>query len=272
MTEAALPDVVAAIAAGLPADHIDAWARVLDDASSPGAAVEAALIDASPGFALGAVAGRLVQAWHQTAPALPGAALALALRAAGVSCADNDSRRSTIAVSGPTSSAAPVRLTSEVATEVIRAARKSLLVVSFAAYGVPTVVAELARTLARGVTVDLVLETTLGEGGTLAGDSGAAAAFEALRGRARFWHWPQHRRPVTGRSRAALHAKLIAADRHVALLGSANLTDRALASNIEVGVVLRDPDAVRRLVRHFQGLMDAEDGPLHLLPSSGSRP
>lgn len=95
---------------------------------------------------------------------------------------------------------------------------------------------------------------------------GAAAAFDTLRGRARFWHWPQHQRPVMGRSRAALHAKLIAADRQVALLGSANLTDRALAFNIEIGVVLREPDAVRRIVGHFRGLMDAENGPLRRLP------
>ena len=51
--------------------------------------------------------------------------------------------------------------------------------------------------------------------------------------------------PTGGRSsassRAALHAKLVAADERVALLGSANLTDKALACNLELGVIIRDP-------------------------------
>jgi putative cardiolipin synthase len=61
--------------------------------------------------------------------------------------------------------------------------------------------------------------------------------------------------PAIGTSRAALHAKLVAADERVALLGSANLTDKALALNLELGVIIRDPDVVRRLVRHFRSLM-----------------
>ncbi|WP_347404745.1 phospholipase D-like domain-containing protein [Micromonospora sp. WMMD1102] len=59
-----------------------------------------------------------------------------------------------------------------------------------------------------------------------------------------------------------MHAKIIAADRRAALITSANLTDRALSSNLEVGVVLRDPEPVRRLVAHFTALMDAQSGPL----------
>jgi putative cardiolipin synthase len=269
MTGVSLPDVIAEVAEQLPEGHMSAWVGVLEDARSPDAAVEAALIDACPGFALGAVAGRLVEAWRRADQRPPGVAIALALRAAGRVCADSDEHRSTIVVRGPTSDAVPVRLTSEVAIEVIRAAKTSLLVVSFAAYGVAEVVSELAQALARGVAVDLVLETTVDEGGTLAGATGAAAAFQSLRGPVRFWQWPQQRRPVVRRSRAALHAKLIAADRDVALVGSANLTDRALASNLEIGVVLREPEAVRRIVRHFRGLMDAEDAALKRLSPVG---
>ncbi|MFF8098829.1 phospholipase D-like domain-containing protein [Streptomyces sp. NPDC016640] len=52
-----------------------------------------------------------------------------------------------------------------------------------------------------------------------------------------------------------LHAKVLAADRHTALLGSANPTDRGLSDNIEVGVVLRDPAVVEPLVDHFRRLI-----------------
>jgi phosphatidylserine/phosphatidylglycerophosphate/cardiolipin synthase-like enzyme len=52
------------------------------------------------------------------------------------------------------------------------------------------------------------------------------------------------------------------ADQEVALVGSANLTGKALASNLELGVILRDPDVVRRIVRHFLFLMKPGTGPL----------
>ena len=70
---------------------------------------------------------------------------------------------------------------------------------------------------------------------------------------------------MVGASRAALHAKLVAADERVALLGSANLTDKALAVNLELGVIIRDPDVVSRIVRHFRSLMEPGVGPLEPL-------
>jgi len=71
------------------------------------------------------------------------------------------------------------------------------------------------------VRIDLVPETTASSGGTLCG----------------------------------LHAKVILADQRIALLGSANLTVKALVSNLEPGAILRDPDVVRRVDRHFRSLM-----------------
>jgi cardiolipin synthase C len=57
---------------------------------------------------------------------------------------------------------------------------------------------------------------------------------------------------MIGASRAALHAKLVAADERVALLGSANLTDKVLADNLKLGILIRDHDVVRRIVCHFR--------------------
>ncbi|WGD44930.1 phospholipase D-like domain-containing protein [Streptomyces cathayae] len=65
----------------------------------------------------------------------------------------------------------------------------------------------------------------------------------------------RHRAGGTG----VLHAKLIAADRHTAFLGSANLTDRALSHNIELGVLPRDPSTVEPLVDHFCRLLAPEN-------------
>ena len=175
-------------------------------------------------------------------------------------------RRSDIVISGPVSDSEAIRLTGSVISELIHDCRESLLIVSFAAFGVTEVVQELARAVRRGVRIDLVLETTAEEGGALRGPVGAAAAFQAIRQDATFWTWPAARRPAIGASRAALHAKLVAADQRVALLGSANLTDKALALNLELGVIIRDPEVVRRMVRHFRSLMRPGDGVLQSLP------
>lgn len=63
-----------------------------------------------------------------------------------------------LVVSGPTSPAIPVRLTSGIAVDVIRSARESLLIASFAAYGITEIVAELRAASERNVRIDLLLE------------------------------------------------------------------------------------------------------------------
>jgi cardiolipin synthase C len=265
-----LTAVIAELAGRLPADHVAAWARVLQSVTQEEVArqpkmIEARLIEAKSGFALSASAARLMAAWRVANPPQPGAAIALALEAAALVQADFAARRSDVVISGPASDSTAVRLTSSVISELIHDSRESLLVVSFAAFGVTDVVHELQRAARRGVRIDLILESTADQGGTLHGPVGASAAFEAIRPDATFWAWPENRRPVVGASRAALHAKLVAADERVALLGSANLTDKALAVNLELGVIIRDPDVVSRIVRHFRSLMEPGVGPLEPL-------
>ncbi|MFE9918530.1 DISARM system phospholipase D-like protein DrmC [Micromonospora sp. NPDC005553] len=258
--------VIADIATNLPADHVIAWADVLMSVDTPAdGAVAADLIGARPGFSIGTHAQRLMQSWRNEAPGLTGSAVALALRSAALLQRRADERRTELAVSGPISAAVPVRLTSSVVIEVIRAARSRLLVASFAAYGVAEVVAELRSAALRGVHIDLILESSAEDGGALRGFAGAALTFAALRHQATFWHWSAARRAASGNVHAALHAKVIAADSRVALISSANLTDRALSHNIEVGVVLHDPEVTRKLVAHFQALTDPRTGVLQQL-------
>ncbi|WP_051712594.1 DISARM system phospholipase D-like protein DrmC [Spirillospora albida] len=210
-------------------------------------------------------ASRARGAWREAAPCPPGEAVALALETGAVLHARHAGRQTDVVVSGPLSEHPAVRLTGAVVTEIIRDSRSALLVVSFAAFGVREVVRELEDAAARGVRIDLVLESPRQEGGALRG-TGAATAFAALRDSATFWTWPARHRPASGGSRAALHAKLVAADDRVAFLGSANLTDRALGDNIELGAIVRDPSAVRRMAGHFRALMRPGRGPLEPVP------
>jgi cardiolipin synthase C len=140
----------------------------------------------------------------------------------------------------------------------------------YAAWRSDVVVSELGAAAHRGVHIDLIMESAETEGGTLHGALGAAEPFAAVRAHATFWTWPADRRPAVGSSRAALHAKLVAADDQVAIVGSANLTDRALARNIELGIIVRDPLVVRRMTAHFRSLMTPGIGPLQQTPERGS--
>lgn len=58
----------------------------------------------------------------------------------------------------------------------------------------------------------------------------------------------------TGDARASLHAKCVIVDRSRALVTSANFTDAAQRTNVEVGVHIRYPHAAARLADYFLGL------------------
>ena len=257
-----LTEVIAELGAQLPAAHLAAWVRILRDTPTPGPDLQARLIEAQSGYAISAKAAMLARAWRDAGSSVPGSALALALETAALIRTRQADRRTEIVISGPASDSVPLRLTSSVVTELIHDSQKSLLIVSFAAFGIADVINELELAVRRGVRIDLVLESTTAHGGTLHGTVEASAAFQAIRDYSHFWVWPADHRPVVGTSRAALHAKFVAADERIALVGSANLTDKALASNLELGVIVRDPGVVRRMVGHFRALMNPGIGPL----------
>jgi phosphatidylserine/phosphatidylglycerophosphate/cardiolipin synthase-like enzyme len=268
-TAPSLPEVLSGLVATLPETHLAAWINVLRTVPAPDRRTESRLIAAHPGVGLGPRAGLLVSAWRSADPQPPGSALALALEAAGNRYEqDLATHHVEIAVSGPVSDAVSVRLTASVAIQVIRAADTTLLVTSYAAFGIQEIVSEIRAAADRGVSVDLVLETARASGGRLHGESDGRTAFHELRFHpdVHLWQWANDERHGPGGRRGSMHAKVIAADRHTALLGSANLTDNAYSDNLEISAVIRDPSAVTSLVDHFVNLMHSADGPLVQLP------
>ncbi|WP_017591343.1 DISARM system phospholipase D-like protein DrmC [Nocardiopsis potens] len=238
---------IAALAEHLPSPLARSWAEVLS-ASDTLERLPERLLAAYPGPGLAHRATELAEAWRY-APDLSGPAVAAALVAASAAAARADERRARVVVTGPAVQGSPTRLTAAAVVQLIRSAREELLVVSFAAHRSARLAGELRAAAARGVTVDLVLEDS----------TGAAAPLSLLDGHARFWNWPPENRG--GEGKASLHAKVLAADRERALVGSANLTGRALNDNIEVGVLLNDPQTVGGVVGHFRSLM-RQEGPL----------
>ena len=150
--------------------------------------------------------------------------------------------------SGPTTHHVPVRATSVVLLDLIASARHELLLVTYAAYRHPPLLDALIAAGARGVAVDVVVETLRGAGDALGTEP--ARAFTGVPG-VRLWHWPVE---VRANPKSKLHAKLVIADRRSMLISSANLTDRGANDNIEAGVLITGGTAPVRACEHIEGL------------------
>jgi phosphatidylserine/phosphatidylglycerophosphate/cardiolipin synthase-like enzyme len=151
--------------------------------------------------------------------------------------------------SGPATQAVPVRENAQVLTDLITHARSELLLMTYSARPHPPITTALREAIARGVRIDVVVETLAGAGGALAG-SEPAAAFLNVPG-VRLWHWPPVARPEPG---ARMHAKIAVADRSVLLVTSANLTQSGAEKNIEAGLLVHGGHAAARVVEHVAQL------------------
>lgn len=190
----------------------------------------------------------LLTAWRDT-PQLRGAAIALALR---IGLAEREralARRVQPVWTGP-GAKGNQRLTAAVLHELIAAARERILLVSFAAHTLGAVARDLAAAVARGVEVDVLFETVDDSSGAY--QTADDAPFGTIEG-IRRWRWPADQRDP----RALLHAKALVIDGRRALVGSANLTRRALSSNLEVGVAIDDSDVATAIEAHVRELMRA---------------
>lgn len=236
-----LADAIATIVGTLGTTHVGALAAAFRaaDRYTPDAAADAR--QAVPGPHRDDV-DQLNRAWSSD-PGVTGASLALALESAQAAGRIADAPRVDIVVTGPDSPATPVRLTSEVVSQLIGAAAKQVTLVSYAAYRIPSVVAALDAAAARGVQVRLILESPEHlDGG---GGADAYARFQT-------YHWPPDRREPPD---AKLHAKAVIVDSHAVLLTSANMTTAAYDRNIELGVLCRGGGVAEQVQRHFDGLI-----------------
>ncbi|HNK39147.1 MAG TPA: DISARM system phospholipase D-like protein DrmC, partial [Microthrixaceae bacterium] len=185
---------------------------------------------------------RLNAAWADN-PDLPGAALAVALDSVQAAQRVADVPEVEVVVTGPDSPAAPVRLTSEVVRQLIDQATQRVTLVSYAAYRMASVISALDAAVARGVNVNLILESAENlEGG------GGAHAYAKYR----TYQWPPDRREPPD---AKLHAKAVIIDNRDVLLTSANMTNAAYDKNIELGVLCRGGGVARQVQAHFDALI-----------------
>jgi phosphatidylserine/phosphatidylglycerophosphate/cardiolipin synthase-like enzyme len=193
---------------------------------------------------------RLAAAWAAE-PTMTGTGVAAALRVGMTARAAAAARRTRPVWTGP-GAPGEQRLTGMVLHDLVTCAKHRVLLVSYAAYTLPALAADLTHAVDRGCEVDVVFETEEDSAGGYHGPN--ATPFGAVDGINR-WRWPANRRDVPG---AALHAKLLVVDGHRALVGSANLTPRALTANLEAGVLIEDRDVAAELEEHVRRLMRSE--------------
>jgi phosphatidylserine/phosphatidylglycerophosphate/cardiolipin synthase-like enzyme len=155
---------------------------------------------------------------------------------------------------GPDSDVDTSRFTSQVIIDLIGEARRSLLLASYATNPEARIVAALTEAVDRGVDVSILYERAADNPAFRSGSD----AFAGLR--ARRLIWPADRRPAG----AALHPKFVVVDDHVALVGSANLTGRALDVNMECGMLIRGGRHPRAIADHIWSLLHS--GELTAIP------
>jgi cardiolipin synthase len=148
---------------------------------------------------------------------------------------------------GPESGVSSSRLTAATVIDLINAGRSEILLVSYATYTEPSINAALSAAVVRGVAVTLLAERHQ-DNPSYDALITPFPGLEALRLR-----WPASSRPPG----ASLHAKIIVVDDQVALVGSANLTSRAMESNLECGILIRGGPQPKALRDHIAGLYSA---------------
>ncbi len=165
--------------------------------------------------------------------------------------------------SGPQPPGVHARETRRVYEEMLGAATRSLWISTYAFFDGRRAFESLARRLDSTPALEATLLLNLHRA---KGDTSLPRQV-VRRFAARFWseEWPGSRRPrIFYDPRAlepeggsgVLHAKALVADDSRVFITSANLTEAAFDSNIEIGLLLRDRALALGVASHFRGLIE----------------
>lgn len=145
---------------------------------------------------------------------------------------------------GPESDIVTGRLTAATVNGLLGEARSEILLVSYATRTDPGLTTALAEAADRCVGITLVTERHADNPGY----HGPDVPFSGIP--ATRLHWPASQRPAG----ASLHAKIIVVDDETALVTSANLTSRAMETNLECGILIRGGSQPRAIRDHINAL------------------
>ena len=184
-------------------------------------------------------------------------AAALALMACGAS---ERARRASPRVepiwTGPVRDDMPFRSTEQALLEIIDSASERLLIVSYAVYRIPNVATALAKAAARGVQIRVVIESAKPDAGQ---DeySNLKALGPEVAACSTVYYWPAANREGDPSGRTGImHVKCAAADGRMLFLSSANLTEYAFRTNMELGVLIAGGSLPVSVERRFRELIE----------------
>lgn len=167
--------------------------------------------------------------------------------------------------SGPEVPGLHARDTRRVYEELVRGAKRSVWISTYAYFDGPRAFADLAQRLeaVAGLRVALLLNIQRSKGDT------TDVEHLVRRFADRFWgtDWPGTSRPSVYYDPRALdpegpagvlHAKALVVDDEAVFITSANLTEAAFDRNIELGLLTRDRRLAASITTHFQTLIDTK--------------
>jgi phosphatidylserine/phosphatidylglycerophosphate/cardiolipin synthase-like enzyme len=249
----------ARLAAELPASVVrDVATALASHSAEPWPQIRLRVVAGVPQPRFRDLVDEFLAGWQRSAPHVASDSVALALLAAAAA-AERVRREQTVELvwTGPDTPSIPMRRTDQALLQVVEAAQRDLLVVSFAVYQIEAVVQALIAAGRRGVRLRICLEAPEPGGQLLAYDTIRALGSDVGR-LAQLYIWPRDQRPLGPSGKpASLHAKCAVADGRLLFISSANLTGYALALNMELGVLIQGGDLPGRVVDHFGRLMEA---------------
>jgi phosphatidylserine/phosphatidylglycerophosphate/cardiolipin synthase-like enzyme len=157
--------------------------------------------------------------------------------------------------SGPSpANKVPARRIDQALYDLIANAKHEILLITFAAAKIKRLTDELWKAAQRGVKIRLILEFEESSEGQLSFD--AMKAFPpALIKAVNVYHWPVEKRDRNQAGRPGkLHAKMAVID-EAALVSSANLTDDAFNRNLEIGVLIKNPEFLISTKSYLESLI-----------------
>jgi phosphatidylserine/phosphatidylglycerophosphate/cardiolipin synthase-like enzyme len=202
----------------------------------------------------------LVDVWQAEANELDGTAMAIALSTAAHCQAKLHQELSAELVwTGPNPASLPLRRTDQALLQLIRAAQQDLLIVSFAIYNIPEIVAALIDAIDRGVKIRIITETPEASNDKIS--YGITATFSSqILEHTQVYIWHREKRPVDEQGRCgSLHAKSAVCDGQHLFISSANLTQYAMSLNIEMGVLIHNQNLSQQVTEQINSLISNND-------------
>jgi phosphatidylserine/phosphatidylglycerophosphate/cardiolipin synthase-like enzyme len=248
--------LIAGAATGLASEVPAAYVEALAAALQGEAASKAQAVQGIPHLHYRGLASEFIDLWQGRAAGVAPEAVALALRtAAEAERVHREGQAVELVWTGPGTEAHPFRRTEQAVLQVLDAARARVTLVSYAVYRVPNVCEALVRAARRGVRINVIVETPdrvegEGEYSTLRALGDEVASCSAV------YYWPKERRGQDDRGRLGiLHVKCAVADARSLFLSSANLTEYAFTTNMELGVLVTGGRLPGLVQEHFDRLV-----------------